>query len=96
MDRAAKEDKSHTYWQDKLNGTRHYVQGTNWLTERAIRVRELQVFPLNVERALGQTKLIAYLEDGIIYSTRFANYNDAQEFVTRIEFNTANKDIYSK
>lgn len=85
-----------SYWQEKINGKRRYVTGHGWLIKNAKDVRLLEVYPLTTNTANLRAKLMAYLEGGKIFTTKFDNYEEAKDFVTRTVFDGANKDIHSK
>lgn len=85
--------KTDYFWQSKLDGRRHYVDGLDWLIERADTIRLLELY--NIGSVKKGAKLTAYLEEGILYTARFNDYEEAQRFVIRYDFRYANKEIHS-
>lgn len=81
------------YWQNSLNGPRHYVPSLNWLVSRAPAIRLLHIHPINPPKK--PAKLIAYLDKGILFFAKFSTYDDAKQFVIQTGFDQSNKEIQS-
>lgn len=82
------------YWQDSLNGSRHYVASLSWLTDRSEDIRLLHIHPIDPPKK--PAKLIAYLDKGILFFAKFSTYDEAKKFVIRTAFDQANKEIQSR
>lgn len=83
------------YWQKHINGIRHYVEGLDWLLEKAKKdkIRLLEVYQVNPLKKA--TKLMVYLEGGVLFHAVFKTNQAAREFVILNIFKHANKEIHS-
>lgn len=87
------QQKTNYFWQASANGQKHYVESLDWLLRRAKKVRLIEIFAIRPQKK--PTKLLFYLEDGILFHATFDNYEEAKQFAVRPRFNHSNKEIHS-
>lgn len=88
-----KTHKTDYYWQKSVNSVRNYVDGLDWLTSRINQIRLLEIYPINPLKKA--TRLMAYMEGGVIYYAKFNSYEKAKQFVVQTQFNKSNKEIHA-
>lgn len=93
MDDKEKRQKTNYYWQKNVNGEKHYVESLDWLLRRVSKVRHIEIFPIRPPKK--PTKLLFYLEDGILFYATFESYEKAKQFAIKSKFDHSNKEIHS-
>lgn len=86
-------EKTSYYWQATVNGQKHYVESLDWLLRRAKRVIHIEIFPIRPPKK--PTKLLFYLEEGILFHATFTTYEEAKQIAIRPKFDHSNREIHS-